>query len=171
MTIATQPTAEEEARAQTVHVTPAPPFTPDAANAKDYFFKYRNAVTIRSGVEDTQNPGPVLGVLLLYSTRELKSFEAGADLSRDGNGTLHIAVRHLLERERIRWFYKYGTGIRVVASDQLVTFLRLKNWQLRGGGGFEWTLSDPISLRFDLEAILGSEKLSALGTVGLAFAW
>ncbi len=165
------PTHEEAERAQTVFATPAPPLTAANAQDVDYFFRYRNALTIRGGLEDVESPGPVLGVLLLYSTQMLRSFEAGADLTRDGNGTLHFAIRHLLGREKVRWFYKYGAGIRIVASDQLVTFLRLKNWQLRVGGGFEWTLSDPLALRIDLEGIAGSEKLNALGTIGLAFAW
>ncbi len=166
-----QASPEELERARTVHASPAPPVTPQATQDAEYFYRYRNAITIRAGAEDARDPGPLLGFFCLFSTKNLRSFEAGADLVRDSNGVLHFSVFNLSGRDRFRWFHKYGIGIRVVAEDRLATFLRLKHWTLRGGGGFEYSLQDRMSLRVDLEALASTQKLDAQGSVGLSFAW
>lgn len=164
-------TAEELERARTVHASPAPPVRAEATRDAEYFYRYRNALTIRAGAEEARDPGPLLGFFYLFSTKNLRSFEAGADLVRDSNGVLHFSVFNLSGRDRFRWFHKYGVGIRVVAEDRLATFLRLKHWTLRAGGGFEYSLQDRMSLRFDLEALASTQKVDAQGSVGLSFAW
>lgn len=166
-----QATPEEVERARTVHASPAPPVHFDSTRDAEYFYRYRNALTIRGGMEEARDPGPLLGFLYLFSTKNLRSFEAGADLIRDSNGVLHFSVFNLSGRDRFRWFHKYGLGIRVVAEDRLATFLRLKHWTLRAGGGFEYSLQDRMALRFDLEALASTQKLDAQGSVGLSFAW
>ncbi len=168
------PSSEEIERANLVNVSNAEPVRrTDVQN--DYFYRYRNSISVRSGAEvwlqDLKNPGPLLGVLYWFPLKELGSLEVGTDLARDGFGTIHAGLRSIVGFERFRWFYKWGFGIRVVASDQLVTFVRPRNWQLRAGGGLEVTLADPISLRFDLGAIYGFERSSVDATVGLSFAW
>lgn len=141
----------------------------------DYFFRYRHALSFRAGMEiapsDLNNPGPLLGLMYWFPLQDLRGVEVGADLGRDGNGTLHAAYRHMLGNEKLRWFYKLGAGIRIVAKDQLVTFLRLSNWQFRASGGLEWTISDPLSFRADLDGIMASERPVIQVTIGLALAW
>jgi hypothetical protein len=168
------PTPEEIERAKLVHPSPAEPIHIDPIE-NDYFYRYHRALSLRGGGEialsDLKNPGPVMGILYWFPIRNLDGLEAGADLTRDGFGTIHAGLRTALGNERFRWFYKWGAGIRVVASDQLVTFVRPRNWQLRGAGGFEVTLSDPFSFRVDVDAIYGIERSVVDATVGLAFAW
>jgi hypothetical protein len=141
----------------------------------DYFYRYHQSLSLRGGGEvalgDLQNPGPTMGILYWLPLRSGSSIEPGVDLSRDGFGTIHAGLRTVLGNERFRWFYKWGAGIRIVASDQLVTFVRPRNWQLRAAGGFEITLSDPISFRLDFDAIYGLERSLVDLTLGLAFAW
>ncbi len=164
-------TPEELERARTIHVSPVSPEEPQRRHEADYFYRYRNAFTIRGGASDVHEPGPLLGFLYLFSTRTLRNFETGADLVRDGDGVLHFSIFNLSGRERFRWFHKYGVGMRVVAKDRLTTFLRLKHWMLRIGGGFEYSLQDQIAVRLDLEALGSTQKLDAQGSVGLSFAW
>lgn len=168
-------TPEEIERAGLVHITQPPPLKARAPEEADYFYRYRHSLTPRLGLEERfnelSNPGPVLGVLYWFPRHDLRGVEAGMDLNRDGEGVLHLASRNLVGDGKFRWFYKLGGGIRIVASDQMVTFLRLRNWLLRPGGGFEWTLSDPISLRFDLDGILSTERIAMNLTAGLSFSF
>lgn len=166
-----QASAEEIERARAVHPSPAPPVRLQTTQDADYFYRYRKAFTVRGGASDTRAPGPLMGFLYLFPTENLTSFEAGADLVRDGNGVLHISVFNLSGRDRFRWFHKYGVGLRIVAEDRLATFLRLKHWTLRAGGGFEFSVQDRIAIRADLEALGSVEKLDAQGSLGLSFAW
>lgn len=165
---------DEIERAKLVHPSPAEPIH-IRPTENDYFYRYHHALSVRGGSEvalnDLENPGPVLGLLYWYPIRNQRSLEAGVDLSRDGFGTIHLGSRTVLGNERFRWFYKWGAGIRIVASDHLVTLVRPRNWQLRANGGFEITLSDPISLRVDLDAIYGIERSVVDATLGVAFAW
>lgn len=175
--VETKPTPEELERAKLVHITP----TDKAFHRKtdveeaEYFYRFRHVITARAGVEesftDIQNPGPAFGFLYRFPTRDLRGVEAGADISRDGNGTLHFASFDTSGFEKFRWFYKFGGGIRIIASDQLVTFLRIRNWQARLSGGFEFTISDPISLRFDADSIWATDGIKILATLGIALGW
>lgn len=168
-------TQEELDRAKIVHITEAPPVPPRPAEASDYYYKFHNSVSLRAGAQlklnDLGNPGVTLGLLYAYPLADLRGVEAGADLNSDATGTLHFSRREMVGNEKFRWFHKYGLGVRVVGSDQLVTFLRLRNWELRGGGGFEWTTFDPMSFRLDLESMLSTENIKFLATIGVAFAF
>lgn len=168
-------TTDEIERAKLVNVTAPDPALLRPARAQDYFYHYRNSLSVRAGVDVAlnalDNPGPILGLLYHFPQKDLRALEAGADLNRNGEGVLHLASRTTEGRETFRWFYKIGAGIRIVASEQLVTIARLKNWQVRLSGGFEWTLSGPASLRADLDLVGTSERVGLLSTLGIAFAW
>lgn len=171
----TPATTDETDRAKLVHITPPPLTARRQLEDSEYFYKFHHSISARAGAEesfsDIENPGPLFGFLYAFPLKDLRGVEAGVDLSRDGNGTLHFASRSFSGTERFRWFYKLGGGIRIVASDQLVTFLRLKNWQARLSGGFEFTVSDPVSLRVDVDSVFSIEGLKLLATLGAAFAF
>lgn len=170
-----EPATEEEiARARELELSPAP--EPKTEKLSDrYFYKYHNAITVRGGIEERFNDlgtvGSVLSVLYWLPRRDFRGIEGGADLLSDGAGTFHLASRTLVGRGRWRAFHKIGGGVRIVPSDQLVTFLRLRNWQIRIGGGAEYTISDPISLRVDLEGTFTVEKLAGVLTLGASWSW
>ncbi len=169
------PTVEELERAKIVNITPAPSVSRKLSDPDAYYHKFRSSLSLRAGAEwalsNLQNPGLGFGVLYAFPLADLRGVEAGADVSADGNGTLHFARRNVTGNERLRWFYKYGGGVRIVGRDQLVTFLRLRNWQVRVGGGFELTTFDPISIRVDVESIFATESVKALATLGVVFAF
>lgn len=169
------PTQDELDRANLVHVTEPPPVKRSNNGYDDYFFRYRHSLVMRTGVDepfnDLGNPGAMFGLLYWFPTEDLHGVELGTELDRDGNGIVTLASRTIIGDDRLRWFYKFGGGIRIVASDQLVTVIRPRNWQLRAGGGFEWSFSDPLSTRCDLEIIAGTERVSLLTTLGIAVSW
>ena len=169
------PSPDELERAKLVNATTPSKLERRRVEENEYFYKFRNSLSLRAGLEeslnDIENPGPLFGFLYAFPLHDLRGAEAGADLSRDGTGTLHFASRQTSGNDRFRWFYKLGGGIRIIASDQLVTFLRLRNWQARLSGGFEFTVSDPVSLRFDLDSVFSTGGVSFIGTLGVQFAW
>lgn len=171
----TKPSAEELERAKLVNITPVSKSAAQNIEESEYFYRFRHGITVRAGLEesftDLANPGPAFGLLYRFPLEDLRGVEAGADLGRDGNGTLHFASFDSSGFEKFRWFYKFGGGIRIIASDQLVTFLRLRNWQARLSGGFELTISDPVSLRFDADSIWATDGIKILATLGIVFAW
>lgn len=172
----TVPSPEELARAEQVEISEPPAQTAaQQTNTLSYYFRYRQSITVRGGLEerfnDTGSPGSVLSVLYWFPRRDLRGIEGGADLQSDGVGTIHIASRNVVGKGRWRGFHKLGGGVRIVPSDQLVTFLRLKNWQLRMSGGVECSISDPYSLRLDLDGTLSTERMAALLTLGVAWNW
>lgn len=176
---ATVPATDEEIeRARAVHITEPPNAVFETATPA-YLYRYRNSLSFRTGaavpLSDLGNPGPINGFSYWFPIEnqklELKGIEVGTDLEKNSTGAIHASLRHMLSQDSVRYFYKYGLGLNIVASDQLVTVLRLKNWQARGGFGVEVTLSDPMSLRWDFEGHVTSEKNRLLTTLGLSFAW
>jgi len=167
-------TAEELDRARQVQLTP-PPAIRKTVREVDYFYRYRQSLLIRGGAlidfNQTNTLGSNLGFQYRFPFNNSKRIELGADLLNEGAGVLHASRFHFFDDSRRRWFYKYGAGIRVVPSQQLVTFLKLANWQARLGGGIEWTVADPYSIRFDLECAASTEKLTTISTIGAAYSW
>lgn len=167
-------TAEELERARQVQLTPAPSRVESIREA-DYFFRYRQSLLVRGGAQidftRSNSLGSNLGFQYRFPFKNSQRFEIGADLQNEGVGVLHASRFHFSDDSRRRWFYKYGAGIRIVPAQQLVTFLKLANWQARLGGGIEWTIADPFSFRIDLEGALSIEKLTAVSTIGIAYAW
>ncbi|MBL7689084.1 MAG: hypothetical protein JNJ49_13705 [Bdellovibrionaceae bacterium] len=173
---ATVPSTEELERAGQVEMSVAPAEVGNKPqNPQAYYFRYRQSITVRGGIEqrfnDIGSPGSILSILYWFPRKDLRGIEGGADLQSDGSGTIHIASRNVVGKGRWRGFHKLGGGVRIVPSDQMVTFLRLKNWQLRMSGGVEYSISDPYTLRLDLDGTVSTERMAALLTFGVAWNW
>lgn len=167
-------TPEEIDRARQVELTEPPPIQ-ETARESDYFYQYRQGLLVRGGLlldfNQADTLGSDFGFQYRFPFRNSQRLEIGADLLNEGVGILHAARFHFLDDSRMRWFYKYGLGIRIVPAQQLVTFLKLANWQARIGGGLEWTIEDPFSIRLDLESTFSTEKLTAISTIGVTYGW
>jgi len=171
----TVPSPDEIERAGQVEMSEPQSEGSKPQNTQAYYFRYRQSITVRGGIEEKFNdigsPGSILSVLYWFPRKDLRGIEGGADLQSDGSGTIHIASRNVIGKGRWRGFHKLGGGVRIVPSDQMVTFLRLKNWQLRMSGGVEYSISDPYTLRLDLDGTASIERLAALLTLGVAWNW
>ncbi len=173
------PTDEQRALEQSVDIAPAPPASPREARRLGYFYKYRNAITAfyYAGADSkniTEDKSPFIqrfSLQFLFPTENLHALEASADLFSDNSGALGLSYRWIFSRTRLRPYTKLGAAVRIDPDDQLAALLRLKNYQLRGSVGFEQTLGDPVSLRFDAELIASGRSVEALAGLGLVWAW
>ena len=187
-------TPAQEAARKSIDIAQPPPIVIRPPNQSDeFFYHFRKSLTVRSGIvylskpEESSDDGSlgdsgnissdgkqllsILGVEYMFPDADLRSWESGADLISDGSGVLHIARRFELSRSRFRPFYKLGVGVRVIPSEQLVTFIRLSNYQLRAAFGFEHSVGARQSLRVDFEGLVATTQLQAGCTIGYVWAW
>ena len=166
------PENEQEMR-KSIDIAPPPPLPPGVEHHHEYFHKYRQALSALTGVVvDTKDTSTYLSRLTaeyLVTTDNRLNFELGADLLSNGDGGISVAQRKIWGQSRFRPYVKAGAGVRVVPSDQLATFLRHENYQIRLGAGLEQLVKDPYGVRIELEAIVSSK--SQMGSVMLGGVW
>jgi hypothetical protein len=163
---------------ETLNVTQPPPFKKEmvASNSQDIFFPYQSSVSPRVGA-GTKNQGATngfyfLGLNYMLESATKKHFEVGVDLTSDTLGLLHLARKWVFNSTTaFRPYVKAGPTIKLVADQQLATFLKVENYQLRVAGGFERLLKAPMSLRIDLEAALTSGGYECALALGYSWAW
>jgi hypothetical protein len=170
-------TNDPEALKNSIDIAPAPP-APPLTDRLEYFHKYRRGLSALAGpVIDTkriQNKESALmrgSIRYLFKDRNLKTYEAGADLDSDGTGAILLTRRWIYSQTKFRPYEKLGLGIRIDPDDQLGTFLRYQHYQLRAGAGFEVLIADPASFRLELEGSASFHSLQAALTAGLVWAW
>ncbi len=176
---ARETTELEAARAaDTVDIAPAPPASARTVKYQnDFFYAYRKSLSALAGVassSETRNETntPAMGTILFsFVAPNLKTYEAGADLLSNGVGALHISQRWVLARTEFRPYFKAGLGVVTIPEDRLATFIRYENFRLQGGTGFEYSVTKPMSLRFELNAALSAKAFQAGIVAGGTWAW
>ena len=151
-----------------------PPLPSHVRDSTEYFHRYRKSLTVRFGPYrglDENNQGLMYGLIYNFPAFTVQSLEAGADLLSNGTGTLHLAKRFEFSRTRFRPFLKAGVGVRVVPEQQLTTFLKLANYQVRLGAGFEHLVRTAQSIRVDVGFLIMTDTQQLVGTVGYVWAW
>ena len=173
------PTQEQRAVQQSIAIAPQPPAPPSEARKLGYFYKYRRALSVfySAGADSKQmaDGGDLLvqrfSLDALFPTENLRYLEAAADLQSDGSGALGLSYRWIFSRTSFRPYTKIGAALRIEPADQLAALLRFTNYQLRGSLGFEETLRDPLSIRFDAELVGSLRAVEAFAGLGLVWAW
>ncbi len=171
------PTQEQLERGASVDIAPEPPASPGAARKIGYFHKYRHGLSGQiNSVYDTREPadsGPLVRGSLnyLFNDDQLRSYEASVDLLSNGTGSLALARRWIFSRTRFRPFTKAGFAVIIDPNDQLATLLKVEHYQARASLGFEMLVSNPISLRLELEGAVGTTALQVIAGGGLVWAW
>jgi hypothetical protein len=170
---AAKPENEGEIR-KSIDISPPPPIPPGYQQKQEYFHKYRQALTAQIGfvydtkaVSDGTEMLSRLGAQYLFTTESHLNFEGGADLLSDGSGAIHVSQRKIYGQSRFRPYIKAGAGVRIVPADQLATFLRHENYQIRAAAGFEQLFKDPYSYRLEIEAMVSSRSQAGSVLVGL----
>ncbi|MEK7355200.1 MAG: hypothetical protein AAB250_02035 [Bdellovibrionota bacterium] len=102
-----------------------------------------------------------VGIQFMFMTESRFNFEGGADLLSDGSGSLQISQRRIWGQSRFRPYIKAGAGVRIVPADQLATFLKHENYQIRGAIGFERLVKDPYGARLELEVMVSTRSQAA----------
>ncbi len=158
-----------------VNVAEPPPLIPSQKD-QEYFYPYSRALSARFGATvDTQkkSDSTVLylgGVIFLYRLRPNEFYDFGFDVRSDSNGTIHTERRWIFGRAKTRNYIKAGVGLNLVPDDQLATFLKFKNYQIRGAVGFERTFYNPMSLRYEFELLVG-QGIGAILSFGYSWGW
>lgn len=168
-------TPEEIQRAHEVEITEPPPTRLRVDTSREYFYKYRQALSFHGGltseIRDIASPASTIGFQYRFQFPENGRSEIGADLLTSGNGLIHASRFFFLDDSRFRLFYKYGLEVRVVPSEELVTFLKLANWRVRMAAGFEWNTWQAIGIRMDLEAHVGVNEQFISALLGAAYSF
>ncbi len=110
------------------------------------------------------------GISMLYRHKQNQYYDFGFDLRSDAVGNIYGERRWIYTRSRIRPYTKAGLGLNLVPSDQLATFLRFKNYQVRGGIGAEQIFITPMSFRYELELLQG-DVTTIIFCIGYSWAW
>jgi len=112
------------------------------ATEREFFYHYRQSLSAMVGpayrTDAIQDPDTQLSLKYWRQPTDGVSLEAGADLVSDGTGALHVSKKNNTGRGQLRGYLSYGLAIRIVPNEQLVTFLKIQNWQIRGAMGAEW---------------------------------
>jgi hypothetical protein len=99
-------------------------------------------------------------------------WEATADVINDGTGVISVGRKlRLTPTEATRPYFKLAGAIHINPSEQLTTFLRSENFQLRPSAGFEYFLQHPSSVRVELETWFSLRYMGLHLSVGYAYAW
>jgi hypothetical protein len=57
------------------------------------------------------------------------------------------------------------------SKENLATFARLSNYYVRAAVALEFTVDNPISVRLEMEVLVGSKDTLGAGTAGLTYGW
>jgi hypothetical protein len=157
-----------------IDITQPPPAKATVLRDRPYFYRYRHGVFAYAGMlADSQASADgsaalgLFGASWSFPTEELKIYEFGVDFLSDVTANAHFARRFDFSRSRLRPFATLGAGVRVVPSDQLVTFLRFQNYQLRASAGIEDTIWDPLNIRTEIQTSVSGHSVQAGLILGL----
>jgi hypothetical protein len=145
---------------------------------EEIYFPYRSAISARLGMGSeakmfSKNEYYYLyGLLYQFPNEHGKHWEAGADVMNDGKGILSIGwKKRFTPTEAIRPYYKLGFAVRIDPSEQLTTFLRNENYQLRPAAGFEYFLEHPSSIRLEIESWVSNREFGFHLCMGYSYAF
>lgn len=146
--------------------------------ARDIFYPYQSSVSPRAGAGvssrkvSNENAFYFVGLSYMLDSPHSRHHEFGIDLTSQSHGLFHAAYKWVFDHNSaFRPHLKFGTTVMLVPSEQLGTFLKASNYQLRGAAGFEKLLKAPMSLRCDLEAAWISGGYAAAFSLGYSWAW
>jgi hypothetical protein len=144
--------------------------------AQPRYYPYHQEFTIRAGLSSTLYPWQasehIWGFQYMLPRFLSPKFEAGADLHEEGEGHVHLGVRWILrQRSYFRPSYKLGLDHHLESKENLATFARLSNYYVRGAVALEFTVDNPISVRLEMEVLVGSKDTLGAGTAGLTYGW
>lgn len=157
------------------NLIPTPPQSPMPKEATEtYYYPFRQALSARFGGVLTDDKHDAveytLGIAYLWPRFAQPQAEVGADLLSAFGGHLNFGVKHTyFDRNYFRPYFLWGASHEVSAKDHLATITNIKNYYLRLAIGMEDTISLPKSVRLDLEARLGIDRMMLL--LNLGFSW
>jgi len=154
-----QSEAEDTHVLETVDVTqPKESSIKQQHQASRYFYRYNRSFSPHVGYQKSFNPdgneNDVLGFHYMFASGDSANhWELSLQLVTGGFGQFFACWKHVFNpTDRLRPFVRIGPGGHISPDQFLATFLYSKNWLATAGGGFEYVMKDPMSLRLELNA-------------------
>jgi hypothetical protein len=120
----------------------------------NYFYKYDRTFSPHLGYqkrlsEPTENV--IFGFHYMFGSLDPAThWELTLQLLTGGFGQFFATYKNIINpTKRMRPFWRIGPGGKVVPDQFLATFFYSRNWLILAGGGFEYVMKDPMSLRLD----------------------
>ncbi|MCB0393878.1 MAG: hypothetical protein KDD25_04935 [Bdellovibrionales bacterium] len=117
-------------------------------------------------------PDYLLGLNYMFASKTGTHWDLSVDVNSNASGHMIFSRRWVFYRlERFRPHTKTGLALLLSPVDGLGSFLRFTNYNFYASVGFEDLISDPMSMKLELELIAGSEQMAALLVFGYVWGW
>ncbi len=163
-----------------MNISPTPYVNPAKIKntQEEVYFPYESSLSPRLGMgTDTDRLRRnayyyFYGLQYQFPSDNARHWEAGADVMDDGTGILSVGRKFRMNAtEGFRPYFKVTGALHAIPSEELTTFLRTDNLQLRPSLGFESFLQHPSSVRVELETWIGLKQLGFHISLGYSYAW
>jgi hypothetical protein len=150
----------------------------------EFFYPYHYGLTLALGEtyakesretnSDTKPLSTALGLQFVFPTWNFTAYEFGAFLLTNSTARLHFSRRFIYSQDRLRPYSAVGVGLALFPADEFANFVQLRNYQLRGAAGFEYSigrLNHGSTLRLELAAAFGLNAQDVALTIGQVWGW
>jgi len=142
------------------------------------FFPYESSMSPRFGMGTDSNRISnneyyfLYGLQYQFAGENGLHWEAGGDVLSDGTGVVSLGRKwRYFPTEAMRPYLKLAGALHIDPSEQLTTFLRTENFQIRPAVGFEYFLEHPSSVRLELESWFSMKKRGLHFCIGYSYAF
>ncbi len=149
--------------------------------ALGYFYKFHNELGAQIGMlYDTEVRGgekhlhKTVSLRYLYPDHKLQSWEWNGTFISDSTGTLSFSRRFIGSQDRFRPYNSIGLGLHLLPAEPLGSFIRWRQYQMRGAAGCEYTsqmFSTELHWRAEAALALSFRSQQADLSVGLMWPW
>lgn len=152
----------------------------DLEEYQKYFYRYNESLSFRLGAnhdfgnppdEEDDNTSAQLGFAYMFESEGKAHIETGFDLfPKREEFLIHVGLKVVeMYTEAFRPHYKLGAALKLDSGDKFNTPIKTENYFIFGGLGFEDTLSDPISVRVDMELFYSKDNALFVLSAGLTW--
>lgn len=146
---------------------------------KKYQFKFNESAGPRIGMvlsaaklRERKRPDYLIGFQYMMASKSNLHGEFGADANTYGSGHVFGSAKYIFShKEKRRPFVKGGMMLIPNPADGLGAFLRIESYNALLGAGLEDLLKENLSIRIDIELIIGPSQSAALINFGHSWAW
>ncbi len=143
-----------------------------------YFYPYRQSMSPKLGIlldPDLLRESEIplsLGVRYMLPRRRSPQWELGFDVVTNEGAHIYLGKRFIAHPRRpFRPYFTISGMLSAQAEERLATITDFKNYYVKFSGGFEDIIKLPMSVRLEVEFILGLERQFALLNFGYSWGW
>lgn len=148
-------------------------------NGRSTYFPYKQSMSPRIGIlldpsliRDSGKFPMLFGISYMLPRDHSPQIEFSFDLLTDSRAHFSAMLRRVFyERQSFRPYVRFGLSLDADAEERLATFSDFDNYLARAGVGLEDLISDPMSIRFEIELAVGTKEQMAIFSFGYSWAW